>query len=215
MNIYTNIVCFAQQIGLLNEIPSIGPGIDFTKRSVSNPSKSLAVGGGGGDKASMAFDKANVVDLSKVLFQSLDDSLLHASSAGNQTSSSFLDESFTSLSFQQQKEGETTISELFALNADERLGDNQISELWNTNSKRKSESGTSSAGSSPSIDELLAAKRKVKKYAIEADAKLVKNFDEIKSKLAHSVRSRTHPSRIQMIFDICFLISFENNLVGV
>lgn len=57
--------------------------------------------------------------------------------------------------------------------------------MWNKKELSGSNSRTSSS-SSISIDDLIS-KRKVKKYAIEGDLKLLKNFDEIKSKLAHTV----------------------------
>jgi hypothetical protein len=80
----------------------------------------------------------------------------------------------------QQSENDNTITEILALNENE---DNQINELWT-----KKDSRSSSGSSSPSIDDLIA-KRKTKKYAIEADPKLVKNFNEIKPKLCNQVKS--------------------------
>ena len=80
-----------------------------------------------------------------------------------------------------QNENNLTISEILNQNENE---DNEITELWN---KKKTSNGSrSSSSSSISIDDLIS-KRKVKKYAIEADLKLLKNFEEIKPKLAHQV----------------------------
>ena len=95
---------------------------------------------------------------------------------------SVLEESFASYSFQ-QNENNLTISEILTQNDNE---DNEISELWKKKTENDSRSTTSTASSSPSIDDLIS-KRKVKKYAIEADMKLIKNYDEIKPKLAHQV----------------------------
>jgi hypothetical protein len=95
---------------------------------------------------------------------------------------SILEESFASYSFQ-QNENNLTISEILTQNDNE---DNEISELWKKKPENDSRSTSSTASSSPSIDDLIS-KRKVKKYAIEADMKLIKNYDEIKPKLAHQV----------------------------
>ena len=150
--------------GLLNEIPTVGMGIDFSKKSDILQQ----------NDANM---ESNMVDLTKALFQqSFDDSLLNISTH------SYLDESsLASLSFQ-QNENEITLSELLTNNENE---DSQIAELF-TKKADNSSSRSSSGSSSPNIDDLIS-KRKVKKYAIEADLKLVKNFDEIKPKLAHQV----------------------------
>ncbi len=148
----------------MNEIPTIGKGIDFSKKT---------------DNLQQSESKeSNMIDLTKALFQqSFDDSLLNISTH------SYLDESsLASLSFQ-QNENEITLSELLTTNENE---DNQISELF-TKKADSNSSRSSSGSSSPNIDDLIS-KRKVKKYAIEADPKLVKNFDEIKSKLAHQVK---------------------------
>ena len=118
---------------------------------------------------------SNLVDLGKVLLNTsyLEDSVLDS------TNQSFLDESLISLSL--QNENNLTISEILNQNENE---DNEITELWN---KKKTSNGSrSSSSSSISIDDLIS-KRKVKKYAIEADLKLLKNFEEIKPKLAHQV----------------------------
>ena len=145
---------------MLNEIPTIGIGIDYSKASKDQL------------KASESKENPNVVDLSKALFNtSFDDSLLDIS---NQ---SFMNESIASASFQ-QNEADNTITEILTLNENEN---NQINELWT-----KRESRSTSGSSSPSIDDLIS-KRKVKKYAIEADLKLVKCFDEIKPKLCNQV----------------------------
>ena len=145
---------------MLNEIPTIGIGIDYSKASKDQL------------KASESIENPNVVDLSKALFNtSFDDSLLDIS---NQ---SFMNESIASVSFQ-QSEADNTITEILTLNENEN---NQINELWT-----KRESRSTSGSSSPSIDDLIS-KRKVKKYAIEADLKLVKCFDEIKPKLCNQV----------------------------
>lgn len=59
--------------------------------------------------------------------------------------------------------------------------------MWKKN-KSNSISSRTSSSSSISIDDLIS-KRKVKKYAIAADMKLLKNYEDIKPKLAHSVCS--------------------------
>ena len=133
-----------------------------------------------------------IVDLSKALFNtSFDDSLLDIS---NQ--SFLLNESLNSMSFQ-QSENDNTITEILALNENE---DNHINELWT-----KRDSRSSSGSSSPSIDDLIA-KRKTKKYAIEADPKLVKNFNEIKSKLCNQVEFQSFLNKLKhLIFRILIL----------
>ena len=142
----------------MNEIPTIGIGIDYSKASK--------------EQLKPNEEDPNVVDLGKALFNlSFDDSLLDIS---NQ---SFMNESMASVSFQ-QNEADNTITEILTLNENEN---NQINELWT-----KRESRSTSGSSSPSIDDLIS-KRKVKKYAIEADLKLVKCFDEIKPKLCNQV----------------------------
>lgn len=93
---------------------------------------------------------------------------------------SLLEESFASYSFQ-PNDSNLTISEILTQNEAE---DAEVCELWKK--KPDSSSRSSSSSSSPSIDELIS-KCKVKKYAIEADPKLAKSYDEIKSKLAHQV----------------------------
>ncbi len=120
---------------------------------------------------------SNLVDLGKVLLNTsyLEDSIIDS------TNHSFMDESLISLSL--QNENNVTISEI--LNQNEYEKNNEITELWNRKKSSTSGSRTSSS-SSISIDDLIS-KRKIKKYAIEADLKLLKNFDEIKSKLAHQV----------------------------
>ena len=65
----------------------------------------------------------------------------------------------------QFNENDKTITEILALSENEK---NEINELW-----KKGDSRSSSGSSSPSIYDLIE-KRKVKKYAIEADPKLVK-----------------------------------------
>jgi hypothetical protein len=148
----------------LIEIPGIGSGIDFVKLNAKNNSKNNDI-------------STNKVDLGKALLNTsyLDDNLLDMS---NQ---SVLEESFASYSFQ-QNENNLTISEILTQNDNE---DNEISELWKKKPENETRS-TSSTSSSPSIDDLIS-KRKVKKYAIEADIKLIKNYEEIKPKLAHQV----------------------------
>jgi hypothetical protein len=149
---------------LLNEIPTIGMGIDFS----SNP------------KAKKNYEQISNenVDLTKALFNtSFDDSLLDIS---NQSFTNLNESLNTSMSFQ-HNENDKTITEILALNENEK---NEINELWT-----KRDSRSSSGSSSPSIDDLIA-KRKVKKYAIEADPKLVKNFNDIKPKLCSQVRER-------------------------
>jgi hypothetical protein len=119
-------------------------------------------------------NESNVIDLSQALYHTSvhDDSL-------NLSTQSYLDDS--TLGSINQNEADITISDILTLNEAEN---NQINELF---AKRRSESGAGSSGSSsPSIDDLIS-KRKVKKYAIEADSKLVAQFDEIKPKLAHQV----------------------------
>jgi len=74
-----------------------------------------------------------------------------------------------------------TISEI--LNQNNENSDNEISEMWNK--KSSGSNSRTSSSSSISIDDLIS-KRKVKKYAIEADLKLLKNYEDIKPKLAHS-----------------------------
>ncbi len=149
----------------LIEIPGIGSGIDFVKLNAKSNSKNNDI-------------STNKVDLGKALLNTsyLDDNLLDMS---NQ---SVLEESFASYSFQ-QNENNLTISEILTQNDNE---DNEISELWKKKPENDSRSTSSTASSSPSIDDLIS-KRKVKKYAIEADMKLIKNYDEIKPKLAHQV----------------------------
>jgi len=138
-------------------------GIDFS----SNPLKTTHTGN--------EANNGDNVDLSKALFNtSFDDSLLDIS---NQSFTTHLNESLASMSFQ-HTENDNTITEILALNENEN---NQINELWT-----KRESRSSSSSSAPSIDDLIA-KRKVKKYAIEADPKLVKNFNDIKPKLCNQV----------------------------
>jgi hypothetical protein len=118
---------------------------------------------------------SKVIDLSEAIYSAslLDDSL-------NISSQSYLDESNASLSFQ-QNENDITISDIIILNENE---DSQMNDLFNRK-KPVDASGSLSGSSSPSIDDLV--KRKAKKYAIEADQKLVASFDEIKPKLAHQV----------------------------
>jgi hypothetical protein len=182
--------------GLLNEIPGLGVGIDFTTDASNQQT----------NKSDANLQKGNVVDLSKALFQSFDDSLL------NMSAQSYLDESsLASLSFQ-QNENDITLSELLTQNESE--DHNQISELW---TKKKGENGgansrSSSGSSSPNIDDLIT-KRKVKKYAIEADAKLVKSFDEIKPKLAHQVKVLTVLTKF--LFDFLVKFIFFELLVGI
>ena len=120
---------------------------------------------------------SNLVDLGKVLLNTsyLEDSVLDS------TNQSFLDESLISLSL--QNENNLTISEILNQNENE---DNEITDLWNKKKANGSNGSRSSSSSSISIDDLIS-KRKVKKYAIEADLKLLKNFEEIKPKLAHQV----------------------------
>lgn len=144
------------------EIPGIGTGIDFVKEKTKISSKNNE-------------SLSNKVDLGKALLTTsyLDDNLLDIS---NQ---SLLEESFASYSFQ-QNDNNLTISEILTQNDNE---DSEICDLWKKKSETSSRTSSSSC-SSPSIDELIS-KRKVKKYAIEADLKLLKNFDEIKTKLAH------------------------------
>lgn len=119
-----------------------------------------------------------MVDLSKALFNtSFDDSLLDISNQSFTNLNESLNSTF------QQSDNDNTITEILALNEND---DNQISELW-----KKRDSRSSSSSSSPSIDDLIA-KRKVKKYAIEADPKLVKNFNDIKSKLCNTVSTKMY-----------------------
>ncbi len=148
------------------EIPNIGTGIDFANQD--QPLKP-------NDKKrnSITPVSSNLVDLGKVLLNTsyLEDSIVD---------SSFLDESLTSLSFQ-TNENNVTISEI--LNQHNENSDNEISEMWNK--KSSGSSSRTSSSSSISIDDLIS-KRKMKKYAIEADLKLLKSYEEIKPKLAHS-----------------------------
>jgi len=111
---------------------------------------------------------SNIDLTSAILNTSFDESLL------NTSTQSYFEESFVSIS-----QAEHDISELLAINENE-----EINEIFT----KKSESGSSSGSSTPSIDDLIN-KRKVKKYAIEADLKLTKSFDEIKPKLAHQVET--------------------------
>jgi hypothetical protein len=161
---------------LLYEIPSIGKGIDYSTRD----SEQVVVGSSAG-----AQNEKNMVDLSQALYHTsvLDESLLDISAQ------SYLDES--SMSFQGQNENDRTVLEI--LNSNENTGENQIVDLWSKNKKEggveKSPGNGSLSSNSPTSTSPLGSKRKVKKYAIEPDAKCVKSFDEIKSKLAHSVRN--------------------------
>lgn len=62
-----------------------------------------------------------------------------------------------------------------------------IGDLFALSKRRSNSSGggsLASRSSTPTIEEIVG-KRKVKKFAIEADPKLVDQFNEIKSKLAH------------------------------
>lgn len=129
----------------------------------------------------------------------MDDSL-------NLSTQSYYDESSlnASLSFH-QNENDITISEIIPPN--ELDENNQIIELFKKGNGDSPGSGGSSTGSSPSIDDLLA-KRKVKKYAIEADQKLSNSFDEIKSKLAHQVIN------CQYIFTFFFLSTNHDHLLS-
>ena len=102
----------------------------------------------------------------------MEDSLLDTS---NQ---SYLDESVLSSSFA-HNETDANISDILTLNENENENN-----LW---TQGKSESRTASPSGSPTMDDVVP-KRKVKKYAMEADLKLVKLFDEIKPKLAHQVK---------------------------
>lgn len=146
---------------MLYQIPSIGDGIDFSKKT-SDQLKSKEP----------FIESSSVVDLSKALFHPsiTDESLLDISTQ------SYLDESYVNQSFL-QSENDITISEILTENLENQ-------DLW---AKKDELSRSSSGNSSPLIDD-LASKRKTKKYAILADAKLAKSFDEIKSKLAHQVR---------------------------
>jgi hypothetical protein len=153
---------------LLYEIPSIGKGIDYSARD----SEQVVVG-------SLGPSEKNMVDLSQALYHTsvLDESLLDISAQ------SYLDES--SMSFQGPNENDRTVLEI--LNSNEGNVDNEIVDLWSKNKKEGGVEGSSVNGS-PSSASPTGSKRKVKKYAIEPDAKCVKSFDEIKSKLAHSVK---------------------------
>lgn len=146
------------------EVPSIGSGIDYSKQENFKDGESIN-------------EPQGVVDLSKALFHTslLDESLLDISTQ------SYLDESYASQSFL-QSEADLTISEILTSN---NVVDNQISEIWNK--KEDGLSRSTSGSSSPSIDDLIT-KRKPKTYAVQADLKLAKSFDEIKSKLAHQVK---------------------------
>jgi hypothetical protein len=155
-------------LDLLTEVPyNIGPGIDFSTKSIGNNQKEKQ-------------NKPNLVDLSKAILQvpsSANDSFLSNQSFGQEDSASL-----ASLSFQ-QNEADFTVSEIL-INNEYTEAANEASELWNKKSVSRSSSDSSS---SLNIDELLS-KRKIKKYAIEADQKLIKSFEEIKSNLAHQVR---------------------------
>jgi hypothetical protein len=164
---YLKYISFLKfSLEFFTEIPGIGDGIDFIKLNASKQNDSF-----NNNK------NTNKVDLGKALLTSsyLDDNILDISSQ------SFLEESFANVSFQ-QNENNVTTSEILTQNDNE---DNEISEMWKKKPENLSRSSSSSS-SSPSIDELIS-KRKIKKYAIEADTKLLKNFEEIKSKLAHQV----------------------------
>lgn len=137
---------------LYHEIPTIGYGIDFSKKTKQEKEKSESI--------------SNIDLTNAILNSSFDETML------NTSSQSYFEESFVSI-----PQAEHDISELLAINENE-----EINEIFT----KKSESGSSSGSSTPSIDDLIN-KRKVKKYAIEADMKLTKSFDEIKPKLAHQV----------------------------
>jgi hypothetical protein len=165
---------------LLYDIPSVGKGIDYSARQneqIVSSSTDAGSGQAGG---------SDMVDLSQALYHT---SVLDESSLLDISSQSFLDDSV--LSHQGgQNENDRTVLEI--LNSNETTVDNEIVDLWASKGKREEDSATSSSsspGSSNATSPLGgSAKRKVKKYAIEPDAKCVKGFDEIKSKLAHSVR---------------------------
>lgn len=157
---------------LLIEIPTIGYGIDFINK---NDSKSASA---------ILGDRSNFIDAGRTF---LNDSFLNDSFTDvlNQTSTT-LDDSLNSLSLSHTEQDES-ISEYLNLNEKE---ENEIGELWSKNAGQDG-SKSSSSSTSPTIDDLLS-KRKIKKYAIEADPKLVKSFDEIKPKLAHQVTILRH-----------------------
>lgn len=145
---------------MLFQIPSVGDGIDFSQKTTDVL------------KSKETFpESSTMVDLSKALFHQTipDESILDISTQ------SYLDESFVNQSFL-QSDNDITISEILTENLENQ-------EIW---SKKEDVSRASSGSSSPLVEDLLT-KRKNKKYAIMADLKLAKSFDEIKSKLAHQV----------------------------
>lgn len=153
------------------EIPSIGRGIEYNEKYLDELKSS--------DKRPLSSEKSNLIDLSQALYHptfSLDEST--ATSVGNQ---SYLDESNLNESL---NETAANISDILTLNENA----SPSSELF-ANKRRSESAGAGSSGSrssTPSIDDLVV-KRKMKKFAIEADLKLVAQFDEIKPKLAHQV----------------------------
>lgn len=147
---------------MLYQIPSVGDGIDFSQKS----SDAL--------KSKEAFpENSTMVDLSQALFHQTmtDESILDISTQ------SYLDESFVNQSFL-QSDNDVTISEILTENLENQ-------DIW---SKKEDSSRPSSGSSSPLVEDLIT-KRKSKKYAILADLKLAKSFDEIKPKLAHQVNN--------------------------
>ena len=181
---------------LLFELPSIGKGIDYAGKELAG----LGLATGEKNMVQALYHPSipvNMVDLSQALYHTsiLDDTLLDISSQ------SYLDESsLASMSFT-ANENDRTVLEI--LNSSENNASDEISEMWNKKKDANESGGSSSTNSSSSSSPLPVNKRKIKKYAIEPDAKSVKSFDEIKSKLAHSVKrgfiSGTHYKRTQFL----------------
>lgn len=174
-------------VDLLLDVPTLGhAGIDFLARQ--RPSEHAQSG--------------NLIDLSQALYTSK-----HANNAA--VASSILDES-SLLDVSSNLLDESSLlddpanntadrSVLDIINQTEDIIDEAKEGTWWRN---RTESSGEKVGSSPSMNDsngrnspnnatstspTSTGLKKKKKYAVEPDAKAVKNFDEIKSKLAHTV----------------------------
>lgn len=183
---------------VLIELPTIGRGHDFSDEEDDDDDEQVVAGESKKPlKEKKSGDKSNLIDLSKALFTQtsllIDDALNLSTnpSSANQSlvagDESFLNESTASVT------DAANISEILGLVGDGVVpgsgGSQEIAEIFEA--KRRTASGLSGASSgsrasTPSIEDLVG-KRKIKKFAIEADPKLVQMFDEIKPKLAHNV----------------------------
>jgi hypothetical protein len=165
---------------LLIEIPTVGRGIDFDNKYSKNDSQHIT----NATRHQSMFGQPKVtnknesgsVNIAQAFLRmtSLDESLLDIS-----LDQSLLDESMLSLTHHMDL-NDSSITDILALDNEDKKVDLDITPTKDT----------STSSSNSDEQSVLSSKKTAKKWAIEADIKLVKSYDEIKSKLAYQVPSK-------------------------